>query len=92
MRIYFLLYITCRTTSDYDPHGGSSTAPTRAREGPASLFTVDRRQSITQELLGATYRGGSAHHRSGMVLCAVCCCFVVCCLLFVVVVVSGNKM
>jgi hypothetical protein len=33
------------------PYGGSSTAPTRAREGPVSLFTADRRQSVIQELL-----------------------------------------
>jgi hypothetical protein len=42
------------STGDYAPHGGISTAPTRTREGPVSLFTVDRRQSITQELLGVT--------------------------------------
>jgi hypothetical protein len=31
-------------------HGGSSTAPERAREGPVSLFTVDRRKPFTEEL------------------------------------------
>jgi hypothetical protein len=41
---------------DYESHGGSSTAPTRAREGHVSLFTVVRRQSNTQELLGVTSR------------------------------------
>jgi hypothetical protein len=34
----------------------AATASTGAREGPVSLFTVDRRQSITQELLGVTSR------------------------------------
>jgi hypothetical protein len=43
-------------SGDYAPHGGSSTASTGAREGPVSLFTVVRRQSNTQELLGATSR------------------------------------
>ena len=52
-----------------DKEGGSSTAPKGAREGPDSLFTVDRRQPINEELLGVTYRGGSAHHCSEMVHC-----------------------
>jgi hypothetical protein len=30
--------------------GGSSTAPEGAREGPDSLFTVDRREPFTEEL------------------------------------------
>jgi hypothetical protein len=33
--------------------GGSSTAPKGAREGPASLFTADRREPFTQEPVGA---------------------------------------
>jgi hypothetical protein len=38
---------------DYNPQGGSGTAPKGAREGPASLFTVDRREPVTQEPVGA---------------------------------------
>jgi hypothetical protein len=34
--------------------GGRSTAPKRPPEGPVSLFAVDRRQSITQEPVGAS--------------------------------------
>jgi hypothetical protein len=30
------------------PRGGSSTAPKGTREGPDSLFTVDRREPFTQ--------------------------------------------
>jgi hypothetical protein len=36
-----------------NPQGGSSTAPKGAREGPASLFAVDRREPLTQEPVGA---------------------------------------
>jgi hypothetical protein len=35
------------------PPGGSSTAPKGTREGPASLFTADRREPFTQEPVGA---------------------------------------
>ena len=45
--------------TDYAPHGGDSTASTGAREGPVSLFTVVRRQSSNQELLGVTSREGA---------------------------------
>jgi hypothetical protein len=53
------------------PAGPRSTAPKGAREGPDSLFTGDRRQPINEELLGATFRGGSARHCSEMVHCVV---------------------
>jgi hypothetical protein len=45
--------------------------PKGAREGPDSLLTGDRRQPINEELLGTTYRGGSARHCSEMVHCVV---------------------
>jgi hypothetical protein len=38
---------------DCNPQGGGSTAPKGTREGPASLFTADRREPFTQELVGA---------------------------------------
>jgi hypothetical protein len=47
------------TDGDYAPHGGNSTASTGPREGPVSLFTVVRRQSSNQELLGVTSREGA---------------------------------
>jgi hypothetical protein len=53
---------------------GGGVAPHRkgpGREGPDSLFTGDRRQPINEELLGVTYRGGSAHHCSEIVHCVV---------------------
>jgi hypothetical protein len=37
--------------------GGSGTAPKGTREGPDSLFTVDRREPFTQEPVGAPDRG-----------------------------------
>jgi hypothetical protein len=52
--------------------GGSSTAPEGAREGPASLFTVDRRKPFTQEPVGAPLRGCSARHCSEVVLSMWC--------------------
>ena len=61
---------TCPPTQTL-PAGPRSTAPKGAREGPDSLFTGDRRQPINEELLGATYRGGSARHCSEMVHCVV---------------------
>jgi hypothetical protein len=47
----------------------AATASTGAREGPVLLFTVVRRQSSKQELLGVTSRevAHSAHHCSEMV-------------------------
>ena len=61
---------TCPPTQTL-PAGPRSTAPKGAREGPDSLFTGDRRQPINEELLGATYGGGSARHCSEMVHCVV---------------------
>jgi hypothetical protein len=61
---------TCPPTHTL-PAGPRSTAPKGAREGPGPLFTGDRRQPINEELLGATYRGGSARHCSEMVHCVV---------------------
>jgi hypothetical protein len=61
---------TCPPTQTL-PAGPRSTAPKEAREGPDSLFTGDRRQPFNEELLGATYRRGSARHCSEMVHCVV---------------------
>ena len=61
---------TCPPTQTL-PAGPRSTAPKGAREGPDSLFTGDRRCPINEELLGATYRRGSARHCSEMVHCVV---------------------
>jgi hypothetical protein len=54
---------------DCDPGGRSGTAPEGAREGPASLFTVERRKPFTKDPVGAPLRGRSAHHCSEVVLC-----------------------
>jgi hypothetical protein len=45
-----------KTSADVDGRG-SSTAPNGTREGPDSLFTVDRREPFTQEPVGAPDRG-----------------------------------
>ena len=76
-------YIAHGTTAVTTPReGGRSTAPKRPPEGPVSLFAVDRRQSITQEPVGApiawwSWGGGSARslplqrHEQGGAICAV---------------------
>jgi hypothetical protein len=64
-----VVLVPLRAPTQTPPAGPRSTAPKGGREGPDSLFTGDRRQPINEELLGATYRGGSPLQRDGALCC-----------------------